>query len=73
MTKTLRRRDLKKPVHDGKCWRGCDGSYCPICSGDRTNMKDKESYKMDDCKCIEPWIMETHNDYMCERCGRRYG
>jgi len=102
MTKTLRRRDLKKPVHDGKCWRGCDGSYCPICSGDRTNKKDNEAHKTDECdihiencftdafgggsimeriknplvnycKCIEPWIMETHDDYMCERCGKRYG
>ena len=27
----------------------------------------------DYCKCSEPWIMETHDDYMCEKCGKRYG
>jgi len=27
----------------------------------------------DYCKCIEPWIMEVHDDYMCEKCGKRYG
>ncbi len=43
MTKTLRRRDLKKPVRDGACWRGCDGSYCPVCTANRTNKKTKEA------------------------------
>jgi len=25
------------------------------------------------CKCTEPWIMQAHDDYMCEKCGKRYG
>lgn len=45
MTKTFRRRDLNKPVHDGKCWRGCDGSYCPWCVANRTNKKNKEKVR----------------------------
>ncbi len=32
-----------------------------------------ESLITDYCKCLEPWIMETHDDYMCEKCGKRYG
>lgn len=42
MTKTLRRRDLKKPVRDGACWRGCDGMPCHVCEGTRQNKKNKE-------------------------------
>lgn len=26
----------------------------------------------DNCKCLEPWIMQAHDDYMCEKCGKRY-
>ena len=62
MTKTLRRRDLNKPVHDGKCWRGCDGSYCPICSGNRTNKKDKEKKKLD----------EITEELLDKYCGKKF-
>jgi len=26
----------------------------------------------DYCKCLEPWILQAHDDYMCEKCGKRY-
>jgi len=45
MTRTLRRRDLKEPVRDGKCWRGCDGMFCSVCSSNRQNKKLKESIR----------------------------
>ena len=27
---------------DGSVWRGCDGSYCPVCSSNRQHKKNKE-------------------------------
>jgi len=45
LSRTYRRKDIKYPkgkVHDGKCWRGCDGGHCPWCIGNRTNKKIKE-------------------------------
>jgi hypothetical protein len=49
MTRTYRRRDLKEPVRDGKCWRGCDGMYCSWCSETRQNkkLKDRMMFKID--------------------------
>jgi len=31
-------------------------------------IEDKDNY----CKCTEPWILQAHDDYMCEKCGKRY-
>lgn len=43
MARTFRKnRDYTKTARDGATWRGCDGSYCPICSGNRQNKKHKE-------------------------------
>lgn len=53
MTKTFRRRDLKTPVRDGKCWRGCGGSYCPFCSSNRQNVKLKVKQTMKDLEGFE--------------------
>jgi len=45
MTNTFRRRDLKIPVRDGGCWRGCGDSYCIWCSTTRQNKKIKEGIR----------------------------
>ena len=29
-------------IRDGAAWRGCDGGYCPVCSGNRQHKKNKE-------------------------------
>jgi len=45
LTNTYRRKDIKHPkgkIYDGKCWRGCDGGYCPVCSSNRQHKKMKE-------------------------------
>jgi len=53
-------------IHIGNCFTDAFGGGSII-------EQIKNPLGKDHCKCLEPWIMQAHEDYMCEKCGKRYG